>query len=268
VNKNIKIVRKQKLKETKKIKQNFPPDLLKSATRFVSGELRSLQVHVKQAKNFVIIPELKSKLYPDNIYLDNFHPLKFARKFEQMGLDSAMVVSIDKTFLGGDPSWINLAKNNTDLPVIARDFFVDPIQVYQAKSIGADGIFLEEKYTTQENFKSILESVVELGLECYVKTDEAKIDELKKLEGVSAFCLDLNTPLVNHELFHSLRNILKEDSLLFAVMFPKSIDDLKDAEQLGFNGVILNNEFWRQLDIFNTFKQMMQWRDEMTNKDQ
>jgi len=265
---NIKFVKKQKLKEIKKIKKSFAPDLLRSATQFVSGELRSLQVHIKQSEKFVVIPELKSKLYPENIYFDNFHLVEFARKFEQMGLDSALVVSIDATFLGGDPSWINLAKNNTDLPIIARDFFVDPIQVYQAKSIGADGIFLEDKYTTQEIMKSMIGSALELGLECYLKIEQTKIDELIEYKGVTGYFLDLNTPLDNHEILRSLRNILKEDSLLFAIMFPKSFDELKFLEQLGCNGVILNNEFLRQHDIFNTFKQLMLWRDEMTNKDE
>lgn len=156
-----------KTREVQDIRRDFDEALLKAAAFSVGGEFRSLELDIRNAGSFPLLVELKSILLPEMVALEGFEPLRAIKSLLDAGLESGVIIASDSYFLGGDPSWINLIKHSTPLAVIQRDFFIDPVQFYQGKAIGADGYLIHAGFAGAERLPGLLEAASEMGLEVY-----------------------------------------------------------------------------------------------------
>jgi indole-3-glycerol phosphate synthase len=103
---------------------------------FVSALLRS----VEQGRA-AVIAEIKKASPSKGVLREQFDPAAIARSYRDGGA-SCLSVLTDRDFFMGSAENLQLARNACDLPVIRKDFIIDPYQVYEARAMGADCILL------------------------------------------------------------------------------------------------------------------------------
>ena len=79
-----------------------------------------------------IIAEIKKASPSKGILAKNFNPINIAKQYVEGGATCLSVLTEDKFFLG-NKNYIKQIKNKYKIPILAKDFFIDPFQIYEAK---------------------------------------------------------------------------------------------------------------------------------------
>jgi len=152
------------------------------APRDFVGAMRSKISSGKAA----VIAEVKRASPSKGLLRDPFDPPAIARTYEAHGA-ACLSVLTDVEFFQGATEYLVAARAACALPVIRKDFIVDPFQVLEARAMGADCILLIVAALEQEVMASLERLAVDLGMAVLVEVHDA--DELDR-------ALDLATPLV------------------------------------------------------------------------
>jgi indole-3-glycerol phosphate synthase len=268
MNKIYKQIQKQKKKEIREIRRDFKEEVLKAAAFSVGGEFRSIEVDVANAVTFPIFVEFKSILLPEDnsedefARLEGFEPLAALTKLTRAGLSNGIVVSTDREFAGGDPSWINLIKNNSELAVMQRDFFMDPAQMYQGKAIGADAFLVNADFPEEKRLSGILEAGNEMGLEVYLELFRWQLPETINAELLNGVVLNLSRSAAAEVQMENADKFLRSlpvSLVKFARFYPRSEDEIRAVQVAGFQAIILNDELWKKGDFVNHLHQIHSW---------
>ena len=259
MNRPWKKIRKLKYKEVKAIRSHFRPEVFKAAAYSVGSEFRSLEVTLKTATHLPLLVELKSILWPQKMVLENFQPLRAIRGLLQAGSLAGAVVATDPHLLGGDPSWINLLKYNTDISVLQRDVYVDPVQVYKAKAIGADGVLIDLQWVEQDQLPSLVEAAFEMGLEAFLRIPEDATPNRISFEGISGVFFPLKFLEDEHRGDAPWWDDCPEHVFRVGIGLPSDEAEVSRLVDAQIQALLLEDRFWTQPHILDYFHQIFQW---------
>ncbi|MDF9407383.1 MAG: Indole-3-glycerol phosphate synthase [Pelotomaculum sp. PtaB.Bin013] len=115
-----------------------------------------------------IIAEAKKASPSKGIIRHQYEPEQLARSYEREGASAISVLTEEKFFLG-HPSHLTLVKKVTSIPVLRKDFIIDPFQIYESRVLGADAILLIAAALKQDQLEEFQEIAAGLGLSCLVE---------------------------------------------------------------------------------------------------
>ncbi len=92
-------------------------------------------------RNCAIIAEVKCASPSRGRLVKHFDPLRIAETYEQNGA-AAISVLTDEKYFKGHKDFLTRIKQNVQIPILRKDFIIDPIQIYETRAIGADAILL------------------------------------------------------------------------------------------------------------------------------
>ena len=111
------------------------------------------------------------------------------RAYEEAGA-AALSVLTDSAYFGGSPSDLSTARSATSLPILRKDFTLDPIQVIEARAAGADAILLIVRILEDAELRALLSEADGLGMQALVETHDA--DELARAVRLGARVIGIN----------------------------------------------------------------------------
>ncbi|WP_125714574.1 indole-3-glycerol phosphate synthase TrpC [Companilactobacillus kedongensis] len=206
------------------------------------------------------IGEVKKASPSKEIIVDNFPYLKIAKEYQQAGVDAISVLTEPKYFQG-QLKYLTDIKKEVDVPILRKDFVVDPYMIYQAKFARANIILLITAILTPKQLKKFQQLADELDLAAIVEVHSK--DELDvalnagaKIIGVNNrnlkdFTVDLNNSL-------KLRNLVPKQIPFIAESGIKSVEDIKLLKKANVNEVLIGETFMRandKLKVINEFKE-------------
>jgi len=177
------------------------------------GFYNALQSKVKQ-KQSGIIAEIKKASPSKGVLRENFDPVEIAKSYESGGA-SCLSILTDRDFFQGDPLFLIKARAAVSIPVIRKDFIVDPYQVYESRAMGADCILLIVSCLKDSELKSLSQLASSLGMDTLVEVHDR--DELYR-------ALKLKLPMIGINN-RNLKNF--EVSLQTTIDLLSDIDDDK-----------------------------------------
>lgn len=151
-------------------------------TRDFVGAMRAKIVHGQPA----VIAEIKKASPSKGVIREDFVPADIAQSYAEHGA-ACLSVLTDRQYFQGAPDYLKQARASCGLPVLRKDFMVDPYQVYEARSMGADCILLIAACLDDAQMADL--EAVALGLNMAVLVEVHDRDELQR-------ALRLRTPLL------------------------------------------------------------------------
>lgn len=151
----------------------------------VRGFVEAIKRRLAQSQP-AVIAEIKKASPSKGVMRENFQPAEIAISYEKGGA-SCLSVLTDIDFFQGSDDYLQQARNACSLPVLRKDFMIDPYQVYEARAIGADCILLIVAALTDKQLHELNDLAQQLGMDVLVEVHDAA--ELQR-------ALALNTTLV------------------------------------------------------------------------
>ncbi|MCG8372919.1 MAG: indole-3-glycerol phosphate synthase TrpC, partial [Balneolales bacterium] len=109
-----------------------------------------------------IIAEVKKASPSQGVIRQNFHPVDIALRYQDGGA-SAISVLTDEPFFQGDLEYLSAISKRVQLPLLRKDFIIDPYQVTEARAFGADAVLIIVAITEGEQLGELIATAKELG---------------------------------------------------------------------------------------------------------
>lgn len=216
-------------------------------TRDFIGALRA-KIAAGQA---AVIAEIKKASPSKGVLREDFIPADIAQSYaEGDGKVSAACLSVltDRQFFQGQPDYLKQARASCPLPVLRKDFMVDPYQIYESRAMGADCILLIAACLDDAQMRDL--EAVALGLDMAVLVevhDGAELDRALRLKtpllGINN--RNLRTFEVSLETTLALRERVPADRLLVTESGILSRADVQRMRQAGVHAFLVGEAFMR-----------------------
>ena len=141
------------------------------------------------AAECMIIAEVKRRSPSRGVIRTDFDPVRIAREYESHGA-AAVSVLTDETFFGGSDADLTAVKGAVALPVLRKEFIVDPYQIFEARVIGADAVLLIAAILAREQLREYVDLAASLGMASLVEIHDR--EELEKALATGAEIIGIN----------------------------------------------------------------------------
>lgn len=197
-----------------------------------------------------VIAEIKKASPSKGVIRDPFVPAEIAPGYEAGGA-SCLSVLTDIDFFQGSDAYLQQARAACSLPVIRKDFIIDPYQIYEARALGADCILLIVAALSDQQLSDLTALTHELGMDVLIEVHNE--EELQRI-------LPLNTRLIGinnrdlHTFDVSLDNTFKllgqipEDRIVVTESGILAPEDVAAMQAHDVNAFLIGEAFMRAED--------------------
>lgn len=198
-----------------------------------------------------IIAEVKKGSPSKGIIRADFDPRAISRDY-RLGGATCLSVLTDRDFFYGDLDYLDLIRREVDLPLLRKDFIVDPYQIYEARAAGADAVLLIATALESGQLEDYAAEAAELGLDVLLEVhDEADIQKSRgadvPLVGINnrnlkTFATDLGTSERLLPLLPSAALPVSESGLY-------TRGDIERLQRAGARAFLIGESLMREQDI-------------------
>ena len=206
-----------------------------------------------------LIAEVKKASPSKGLIREDFDPPMIAQSYEAGGA-SCISVLTDEKFFQGHLEFLKAVRAAVNIPILRKDFILDPYQVFEARNAGADAVLLIAECLKPNQMVELHDLVVELGMTPLVELyDDANIDAVlacqPKLVGINN--RDLNTFEIDLQHTVRMRKQIPENILLVGESGIFSYDDVLILENAGVDAILVGESLMRADDIETATKTLL-----------
>ena len=260
---NSNILKEIVLKKEERIllaKQRFPEEKLKLQVQGLPPP-RPFKSSITKPRNISLIAEIKKASPSRGIIRQDFNPCEIAYIYQEAGAQAISVITEEDHFLG-DINYIEQVKKVVNLPILRKDFIIQPYQIYESRAFGCDCILLIAQLLSQETLSEFLDLANSLSLQCLVEVHTEK--DLKKAlklktELIGINNRDLNTLEVDFKTTEKIYPLIPKERFVIVESGIKSYQDILFLKVLGVKAVLIGEAFMESEDIKAKIKDIMGW---------
>jgi len=244
-------------------------DLKKKMSEVSFNELNSLEGFEKNRISFKnalkkegvsVIAEIKKASPSKGIIREDFNPVEIALKYEDGGA-SAISVLTDKPFFKGDLEFLSAISKRVDLPLLRKDFIIDPYQIKEARAYGADAFLIIMAIVSDNQLDELLAAGQEFGLdalvECYDQEDFNRVP-FNRVDLFGVNNRDLKNFAVDVHRGVSILQQAPESTVLVSESGISSGSDMALLQQEKIDAVLIGEHFIRQPDPGRAVSSLME----------
>lgn len=205
-----------------------------------------------------VIAEIKKASPSKGVLLEAFEPAKIARMYDAGGA-ACLSVLTDREYFQGNLTDLEAARDAVPMPVLRKDFTVDPLHVIEAAAHGADAILLIAAILTDREMRDLRELASQFGMVALVEVHDA--DELQAAIQSGADIIG-----VNNRNLHTFEVTL-DTSLRLAEHIPQNVikvaesgiqdrADVQKLEAAGFQAFLVGEHLMRSTDPAAALKEL------------
>lgn len=228
----------------------------KEKTRDIKGRF--------QKGDLGIIAEVKKASPSKGLIRKDFNPLEIAKEYENNHAAAISVLTEEEYFLG-KKEYLTEIKKNTTIPILRKDFIIDPYQIVESKVLKADIILLIAAILSEEELIEFSRLAHDLDLQTLVEIHEKK--EIEKVLKIKTDIIGINnrnlktfeTSIKNTE---DIKKYLPKDQLIISESGIYTREDMKYLKDTGAAGVLIGESFMRAESITEQFKELRGYENE------
>ncbi|MDQ0159340.1 indole-3-glycerol phosphate synthase TrpC [Alkalibacillus salilacus] len=219
----------------------------------------SLYETFKQDDQLSIIAEIKRASPSKGDINLGIEPPEQAQLYEASGA-SAISVLTDEPYFKGSIEDLNQVQSKVNLPVLCKDFILDPIQLKRAKQTGASVVLLIAAALSPERLQYLYDEAINLGLEVLLEVHNSAELNLALATGASIIGInnrDLTTFQVDLNTTETLINQIDDpDIVVISESGFKTSDDAKQVADMGVDGILVGESFMKSDNVSEALKEM------------
>lgn len=225
--------------------------------------LDALKSRIEKREN-AVIAEVKKASPSKGIIREDFDPVWIARHYEEAGAACLSVLTDVKYFQGSD-DYVREIRKNVSIPILRKEFLVDPYQVIEARALGADAILIIMAMVDDALAIELRDAAHEQGLTVLPEVHNfTELDRALALETplVGINNRDLHTFETSLETTFSMLSEIPNDRL---VITESGIFTNKDVVQMNINdvfGFLVGESLMRQPDPGAALKSLLTYENE------
>ncbi len=211
-----------------------------------------------------IIAEIKKASPSAGVICRDFAPVTIARTYQKCGADAISILT-DEKYFQGRLEYIEQVKHAVDLPVLRKDFIIDPWQVYESRIAGADAILLIAEALKGGELMDLMITATELTLTVLLEVHDA--DTLLQVRSLIGFPTkgysvlginnrDLATMQVDVNTTSRLAALVDNTKELVAESGIKTRADVEKLKKAGVSAVLIGQTLCESSDISAKFREL------------
>jgi indole-3-glycerol phosphate synthase len=247
----------------KKILQRKQQEIAERSKRLPINLLQQLAENADPVRGFVeaierklaagqsaVIAEVKKASPSKGVLRADFKPAEIALSYQNGGA-ACLSVLTDQDFFQGHEDYLKQARFACQLPVIRKDFIIDPYQVFEARAIGADCILLIVAALDDDQLEQLSQLAIQLEMDVLVEVHNE--EELHRamvlnlpLMGINN--RDLHTFETSLETTIKLLNLIPDETIVMTESGILGKEDVALMREHGVNGFLVGEAFMRADD--------------------
>jgi len=249
-----------KIKEVRKLNKNQLEHDRQNFLKFSQNNHRFEDALKKSGNNkYTLITEIKKASPSKGIIREDFNPQELAISYEKGGA-SCLSVLTDENYFQGCKEYVTKIKEVVSIPVLRKEFMIDPLQVIETKTLGADCILIIIGMNSVDENKMIESMALDIGLECILEVHS--FEELEATKHFSSNIIginnrDLNTFVTDIETTVNLLPSVPKNKTVISESGLSEKSDLERLAELGVSSFLVGESLMKQDDVEKATQSLM-----------
>lgn len=206
-----------------------------------------------------IIAEVKKGSPSKGIIRADFDPCDIAKRYQSGGA-ACLSVLTDQRFFMGSLAYLEAISQIVSLPLLRKDFVIDPYQIYEARAAGADAVLLIAAALTQDLMSDLVSAASGLDLDVLLEVhNESELERALQLpvELIGINNRDLKTFHTDLAVTERLLPLIPEDRLVVAESGLRCRADIRRLQQAGAGAFLIGESLMREADFEQKLQELL-----------
>ena len=202
-------------------------------------------------RGVALIAECKERSPSGGLLQRPYDPVRLARRFAANGAASISVLT-EPEFFGGSLDHLQAVRSAVDVPVLCKDFIIDPIQVLTARAVGADAVLLIVGVLDDGALRDLQALAMRLSMQAVVEVhSEEELDRALRADAtiIGINNRDLTKMKTDRETTIRLRSLIPDGRVTISESGIETRADVDELHRLGVDAMLVGEALLRAADI-------------------